>query len=107
MPQKQQAKKELRKSAKRAAFNLKIREDLKTLIKKAKQAIEAKQAKDKIEEMLKKAQKLADKAVQKKIIKKNTGARRVSRLYSAYKKSLQSKDSKAEVKTAVSQKTTE
>lgn len=89
MPQKQQAKKELRKSAKRAEFNLKIREDLKTLIKKTKQAIEAKQAKDKIEEMLKKAQKLADKAVQKKIIKKNTGARRVSRLYAAYKKSLQ------------------
>ncbi|HDQ22902.1 MAG TPA: 30S ribosomal protein S20 [Candidatus Uhrbacteria bacterium] len=93
MPIKKQSKKALRQSIKRAEYNLKIKQDLKTLIKKIRQAIDAKQAKDKIEEMLKQAQKSLDKAAQKKIIKKNTGARRMSRLMAYYKKG-----GKAEVK---------
>jgi len=86
MPIKQQSKKALRKSLKRGAHNLKIKQDLKTLIKKIRQAIEKKEAKDKIEGMLKQAQKSLDKAVQKGVIKKNTGSRKISRLMAYYKK---------------------
>ena len=88
MPILQQAKKALRKSKKLAVHNLKIREDLKTLIKKIKKAIDVKESKDKIEAMLKTAQKSLDKAVQKGIIKKNTGSRKLSRLIAAYHKSI-------------------
>jgi len=90
MPIKNSAKKALRKSDKKAEYNLKIREDLKTLIKKTKKAIEIRDSKDKIEEMLKKVQIGVDKAVQKGVIKKNTGSRRVSRLMKLYKKGGQS-----------------
>ncbi len=86
MPNTKQAKKELRKGLKRAEYNLKIREDLKTLIKKTRKAIDDKIAKDKIEEMLKQAQKSVDKAVQKGMLKKNTAARKLSRLMAYYKK---------------------
>lgn len=100
MPQTNQAKKELRKSAKRSEFNLAIKQDLKTLIKKTRKAIENKESK--VEEMLKQVQKSVDKAVQKGVIKANTGSRKLSRLYTAYKKSKQSQDnaSKAEDKKA-------
>lgn len=80
MPIKQQSIKSLRQSEKHAKRNLEIRENLKTLIKKIKKAIETKQPNDKIIEMLKKAQQGLDKAAQKNIIKKNTAARRLSRL---------------------------
>jgi len=86
MPIKNSAKKALRKSQKIAEYNLKIKEDIKTLLKKSKKAVDAKESKDKIEEMLKKAQKDIDKAVQKGVIKKNTGSRKLSRLMQYYKK---------------------
>ena len=86
MPITKKGKRALRKSSKKAVYNLKIREDLKTLLKKTRKAIEAKESKDKIEEMLKQAQKSIDKAVQKGIIKENTGSRRISRLMVYYKK---------------------
>ncbi|MCX6740177.1 MAG: 30S ribosomal protein S20 [Candidatus Parcubacteria bacterium] len=80
MPIKQQSIKSLRQSQKHAKRNLDIREDLKTLIKKIKKAIDAKQPNDQIIAMLKQAQKGLDKAAHKNIIKKNTAARRLSRL---------------------------
>jgi len=84
MPNRPQAKKALRKSAKRAERNLMIKQDLKTLIKKTKQAIEAKDAK--VGEMLKQVQKSIDKAVQKGVIKKNTGSRKLSRIMALQKR---------------------
>jgi len=88
MPNRPQAKKALRKSAKRAERNLMIKQDLKTLIKKTKHAIEAKDAK--VGEMLKQVQKSIDKAVQKGVIKKNTGSRKLSRIIALHKKVNQS-----------------
>jgi len=93
MPQTKQAVKALRKSKKKSEYNLKIKEDLKTLIKKTKQAIDAKEAKEKLEDLLKKVQKSIDKAVQKGIIKKNTGSRKLSRLVKYHQQGGNSKTS--------------
>jgi small subunit ribosomal protein S20 len=82
MPNTAQAQKALRKDAKKAERNLKIKQDLKTLIKKTKQAIEAKDAK--VVEMIKQVQVSIDKAVQKGVIKKNTGSRKLSRVMSLH-----------------------
>lgn len=79
MPQKKSAAKALRQSKKLAAHNKAIKDNIKTLIKKTKKAIEAKEN-DKALELVKSAIKAIDKATQKKIIKKNTGARKKSRL---------------------------
>jgi len=76
----QQSIKALRQNRHRAERNLKIKEDIRTLIKKTRLAINNNQVKDKIEAMLKEAQKKLDKAAQKKIIKKNTAARKLARL---------------------------
>jgi len=78
MPNKKSAIKELRKSAKRAIRNYKIKKAIKDVVKDSKKMIEAKekQATDKV----KIAIKLLDKAAAKKVIAKNTAARRKSRL---------------------------
>lgn len=86
MPIKQQSKKSLRQSIARGQRNLKIKADLKTLIKKTRQAIDKKEAKDKITSLIKQAQKGLDKAAQKNILKKNTAARNLSRLIAYSKK---------------------
>ncbi len=86
MPIKQQSKKALRQTQRHAERNMKVREDLKTLMKKVRQAIDKKEAKDKIDPMIKQAQKGLDKAAQKNIMKKNTAARKLSRLMSYYRK---------------------
>jgi small subunit ribosomal protein S20 len=80
MPIKQQSKKALRQNIKRAERNMKVRDDIKTLIKRIRKAIDTKEDKKKIEEMLKQAQKSLDKAATKKIFKKNASARKISRL---------------------------
>lgn len=87
MPITNQAKKALRQSKKKHEYNLKIKQDLKTLLKKTRQAIDAKDAK--VDQLLKQVQKSIDKAVQKSVIKKNTGTRTLSRLMAYYKKSSQ------------------
>jgi len=79
MPNIKSAKKELRKSIKRNAYNKKIKDDLKDLIKKSRKAITAGDAKEK--ELTAKTMKAIDKAVQKKIIKPNTGNRNKSKLH--------------------------
>ena len=89
MPNIKSAKKELRKSKKRAIHNKKIKEDLKTLIKKTKKAIEA--GEPKAEELVKKTLKAFDKAAQKGIVKKNTKDRKKSRLAQKLNKSKKTK----------------
>jgi len=79
MPNKLSAKKELRKSKKRQIVNQKALDNIKTLIKKSRKAIEAKGKE--AEELVKKTLKALDKAAQKGLIKKNTRDRRKSRLH--------------------------
>ena len=84
MPNTKSAKKELRKSKKRAVHNKKIKDNLKGLVKKSKNAIEAKE--EKAKELVAKSLKAIDKAAQKGIIKKNTRDRKKSRLQKALNK---------------------
>jgi small subunit ribosomal protein S20 len=80
MPQKLAAKKALRGAKKRHQRNVDIKNKLKDIIKKARMAIDSGAAK-KAEELLKEAVKIIDRAAQKKVIKKNTAARKKSRLF--------------------------
>lgn len=79
MPNKKSAKKELRKGARKEAHNLKVKEDVKTMIKKSRKAIEAKDTA--ANELVAKTMKALDKAAQRGIIKKNTKDRKKSRLH--------------------------
>ncbi len=72
MPNQQSAKKELRKAKKRAILNKVRRDTYKDLIKKAE--------KTKAGDVLKAAQQALDKAARVGVIKKNTAARKLSRL---------------------------
>ena len=78
MPNIKSAAKEHRKNIKRRTFNNNIEVNIKDLIKKSHKAIETKGAT--AEELVKKTLKALDKAAQKGVIKKNTAARRKSRL---------------------------
>lgn len=89
MPNRKASIKDLRKSAKRTAFNKKLNDNLKGLIKKGLKAIDAKDAKAK--EIVASALKALDKAAQKKIIKKNTRDRKKSKLTLKLNKILQTK----------------
>ena len=72
MPNIQSAKKELRKAKKRAALNKLRKDGFKDAIKKA--------IKEPTADAIKLAQKAFDKAAKAGVIKKNTAARRLSRL---------------------------
>ena len=78
MPQTKQAKKALKKSEKRAATNKLVKSTIKTLVKKSKQGIAKKDGN--VETTIKETIKRIDAAIQKGIIKKNTGARKKSRI---------------------------
>ncbi len=78
MPQMKNARKALRQSFKRQAHNQSVRDNIKFLVKQTKKFATAKNSK--AEASLTSAIKAIDKAVQKGIVKKNTGARRKSRL---------------------------
>ena len=78
------AKKEIRKSTKNAAYNKKIKDNVKSLVKRSKKAIEV--SDPKAGEMVMSALKSLDKAAQKGIIKKNTKDRKKSRLHQALNK---------------------
>jgi small subunit ribosomal protein S20 len=84
MPIKEHSKKALRQTRTHTERNMKVREDIKTLMKKARQAIDKKETKDKIESLIKQVQKGLGKAAQKKIFKKNTASRKLSRLMRYY-----------------------
>jgi len=79
MPNIKSAIKELRKSKKRFEANIKVKEDIKNLIKKSRKMIESKD--EKAKEMVYNTLKAIDKAMQKGIIKKNNGNRKKSRLH--------------------------
>ena len=85
MPQTKQAKIALRKSEKKADKNKLVKETIKTLVKKSRRAIEKKEKEDL--DLIKTTSKKLDKAVQKGIIKKNTAARKKSRLMKGLNKS--------------------
>ena len=79
MPNTKSAKKELRKSKKRQARNKKIKDNVKNLIKKSRQAIKANDKN--ASGLVSAALKALDKAAQKGVIKKNTCNRKKSRLH--------------------------
>ncbi len=85
MPNIKSAKKALRQSVKRQAYNKEIKDNVKNLIKKSRKAIEAKD--EKAKEIVTQAMKALDKATQKGVIKKNTGNRKKSRLHQRLNKS--------------------
>jgi small subunit ribosomal protein S20 len=76
MPNKQNAAKALRQSKKNAAANLIRRDAFKTAIKQVTKATTPAEAK----KLLVAAQKALDKAARLGVIKKNTAARKISRL---------------------------
>ena len=78
MPNKKSAQKELRKGKKRAVKNLTLKNNLKTLSKKSHKALTENQAD--AATFITATMKALDKAAGKKIIKKNTAARKKSRL---------------------------
>jgi small subunit ribosomal protein S20 len=84
MPNTKSAKKELRKNVKRHVNNKKVKENIKTLIKKSRKLIDQKD--EKAKELIIKTTKAIDKAAKKGIIKKNTGNRKKSRLQLKFNK---------------------
>ncbi|MDA3840543.1 MAG: 30S ribosomal protein S20 [Patescibacteria group bacterium] len=79
------ANKEIRKNATNEAYNKKIKDTAKSLIKRSKKAIEANDPK--AGELVQSALKSLDKAAQKGVIKKNTKDRKKSRLHQALNES--------------------
>lgn len=79
MPIKKSAMKALRQSNKRTARNQAVKDTLAYLRRMQRKALEAGDLK-KAEEMMRDIVKKVDKAVQNKVVKKNTGARIKSRL---------------------------
>ncbi len=89
MPNIKSAIKELRKSKKLSVYNKKIKDNVKTLVKKTRKAIVAK---DKTaEQLLNDSLKALDKAAQKGVIKKNTRDRKKSRLHKNFNKAQKAK----------------
>ncbi len=84
MPNAKAAIKDLRQSKKSNEYNLKIKNELKDLVKKVRKAIQAKDSKAK--ELMDKTFKKIDKAEQKGVLKKNTAARKKSRLHAEFNK---------------------
>ncbi len=82
MPITSSAKKELRASKRKRVFNVKRKNDLKSTVKEVKTLIKAKTKKE-AEKSLSIAFQAIDKAVKRGVIKKNTGARKKSRLSKA------------------------
>lgn len=87
MPHSPSAEKALRQNKKRALRNAKVKHHIKDLLKKAKKTITAKN-KEEAQEFLREVQKALDKAAQKGIMKRNTVARKKSRLAASLKKML-------------------
>jgi len=86
MPNKPAAKKYLRVSKNKHKRNLVIKNKLKAIIKKTKEALEDSKAASKIEELLKEAVKTIERAAQKKVIKKNAAARKKRVLFKKLRK---------------------
>lgn len=85
MPIKKAAKKYMRVTATNTERNKIVKGVVKSAIKKTREAVTAGKI-DEAKEWLSKASKSLDKAAQKKVIKKNTAARKKSRLNTLVKK---------------------
>ena len=85
MPIKKAAKKYMRVTAKNTLRNKVVNGVVKSAIKKTREAVTAGKV-DEAQEQLKKAIKALDKAAEKNVIKKNTAARKKSRLNALVKK---------------------
>ena len=85
MPQTKSAKKALRQNKKRRLLNLRYKIKMKRLIKEARSLIKEGKA-SKALEMLPQVYKAIDKAAKRGVIKKNTAARKKSRLARALNK---------------------
>ena len=85
MPIKKSAKKYMRVTERKTAKNKIVKGTFRSAIKKTREAVTAGKI-DEAKEWLKKSIKSLDKAAQKKVIKKNTAARRKSRLNKLVKK---------------------
>lgn len=79
MPITKSAKKALRKSKKKRLRNLKVKEKIKKLLKEAKFLISQKK-KEEAKMLLPKIYKILDKAAKTGVIKKNTAARKKSKI---------------------------
>jgi small subunit ribosomal protein S20 len=79
MPNTKSAAKELRKAKKRTQKNSRVKNNIKTLLKKIDKALLASDKKT-VDELFKKVQSSLDKASKYQIIKKNTAGRKKSRL---------------------------
>lgn len=79
MPIKKAARKALRKSKKRMAKNLKVKGKIKDLVKKSRGLLGLKQENEAMAK-IKEAIRAIDRATRRKILKKNAGARKKSRL---------------------------
>lgn len=82
MPIKKSAFKALRQSKKKALKNKKVKSDIEALVRRVRKAVLSKDS-TQAQDWLKQAIKKIDKASQKGIIKKNTAARKKSRLTKA------------------------
>jgi len=87
MPNKQAAKKYLRKSKKLAVKNSKDKKTIKDLQKRIEKTAVAKET-SKLTELIKSHQQKIDKAIKSGWLKKNTGNRKKSRLLARVKKNL-------------------
>lgn len=86
MPIKKAAKKYIRKTKTRTARNLKVKNNVKKLVKQARELIEDGKSKE-VEKAIASASKALDKAAQKNVIHKNKASRLKKRLHSSKKKS--------------------
>jgi len=98
MPITKSAKKAIRQTQKRTAYNKEVKEEIKKAIKHAKKAIES-GSKD-IQEKIKTVQKMLDKAAKKGIYHKNTASRKLSRLIKGIKKGRGKKEKTVDIKKA-------
>ena len=79
MPIKKSAEKALRQAKKRTLRNQKVKDSIAFLRRSVRKALESKEVKE-AQEISKAAIKAVDKAMQNKVLKKNTGSRIKSRL---------------------------
>ncbi len=85
MPILRAAAKALRQTKKRTERNRKVKEQIAFLRRSIRQELDAKQVKKAVE-LVKQVAKAIDKAVQNKVLKRNTGSRMISRLQLAVNK---------------------
>jgi small subunit ribosomal protein S20 len=86
MPNTESAKKELRKDAKRKAYNKEIKDNVKSLMKQSRKAIATKD--DNAQDLVSQTLKSLDKAVQKGVLKENTAGRKKSKLHKLLNKEM-------------------